>query len=217
VIQGDIDKCFDSIPHSIIRREINKVIGCPNMRSLIDKVIAYPISNKDNIIIKNKIGTPQGTICSPILANIVLDVFDKYMENYISIFNKGKLKRHNSEYIKLQYLRKKAIQNEEHSLAIQYLVQMRKLNSYDNMDSSFRRMYYIRYADDFIILVTGSHKECIEIRENITQFLKENCGLTLNKDKTLITSMRKHFKFLGASIVNNPTKDYVVYDKGLNT
>lgn len=216
VIQGDIEKCFDKIPHNVIRKEINKVIGCPNMRSLIDKVIAYPISN-NNTIVKTRIGTPQGTICSPILANIVLDLFDKYIEDYIKNFNKGKLKKHNPEYVKLQYLRKKAIDNKEYSLAIQYLVKMRKINGYDNMDSSFRRMFYVRYADDFVILTTSTHTECIEIRENITNFLLENCGLTLNRDKTLITSMRKHFKFLGALIVNNPTKDYVVYDKGLNT
>ena len=91
---------------------------------------------------------------------------------------------------------------------------MRKINSY-NMDSSFRRMFYVRYGDDFVILTTSTHAECIEIRDSITKFLLENCGLTLNRDKTLITSMRKHFKFLGALIVN--TKDYVVYDKGLNT
>lgn len=216
VIQGDIEKCFDKIPHNVIRKEINKVIGCPNMRSLIDKVIAYPISN-NNTIVKTRIGTPQGTICSPILANIVLDLFDKYIEDYIKNFNKGKLKKHNPEYVKLQYLRKKAIENKEYPLAIQYLVKMRKINSYNNMDTSFRRMFYVRYADDFVILTTSTHAECIEIRENITNFLFVNCGLTLNKDKTLITSMRKHFKFLGALIVNNPTKDYVVYDKGLNT
>lgn len=216
VIQGDIEKCFDSIPHNIIRREINKVIGCPNMRALINKAITYPIL-KDNNIIKTQTGTPQGTICSPILANIVLHQLDKYMENYIESFNKGKQKKHNSEYVKLQYLRKLAIKKEEYKLARQYLVQMRKLNSYDHFYSSFRRMYYIRYADDFVILVTASHDECIEIRDNITKFLIDNCGLILNKDKTLITSMRKHFKFLGALIVNNPTKDYVVYDKGLKT
>jgi len=64
VIQGNIEKCFYSIPHIIIRREIGKILGCPNIRSLIDKVIAYPI-NKDDNIIKNKIGNPQGTVYTP--------------------------------------------------------------------------------------------------------------------------------------------------------
>jgi len=74
-------------------------------------------------------------------------------------------------------------------------------------------MYYIKYAYKYVNLVSASHTECVEIRDNITTFFKK--GLTLNKDKTLITNMRKHFKW--GTISNNPNKDYVVYDKGTGT
>lgn len=216
VIQGDISKCFDNIPHNIIRNEINKKIGCPNFKALINKLIAYPVSN-NNTIIKNKIGTPQGTVCSPIIANIVLHLLDEYMEEYKNSFNKGKLKKHSIEYTRLQEKRKKAKQLGNYKDAIKYLVAMRRTTGFDPMVSTFRRLLYIRYADDFVVLCTCSYKECVEIRENIKNFLKDKCGLNLNLDKTAITSMKKHFNFLGASIVNNPTKDYVVYDKGLKT
>lgn len=216
VIQGDISKCFDNIPHNIIRDEINKKIGCPNFKALINKLIAYPVLN-NNYIINNNIGTPQGTICSPIIANIVLHILDCYMEEYKSYFDKGKLKKHNPEYTKLQEKRKKAKLIGNHKEAIKYLVAMRKTTSFDPIDSSFRRLLYIRYADDFVVLCTCSYKECVEIRENIKNFLTNKCKLNLNLDKTAITSMKKHFNFLGASIVNNPTKDYVVYDKGIKT
>jgi len=66
------------------------------------------------------------------------------------------------------------------------------------METYFRSMYYIRYANDFLNLVTASHTECVEIIDNITTLFKENCELTLNKDKTLITNMRKQFKILMA-------------------
>ena len=216
VIQGDISKCFDNIPHNIIRNEINKKIGCPNFKALINKLIAYPISN-NNTIIKNKIGTPQGTVCSPIIANIVLHLLDEYMEEYKSSFNKGKLNKHSIEYTRLQEKRKKAKQLGNYKDAIKYLVAMRRTTGFDPINSTFKRLLYIRYADDFVVLCTCSYKECVEIRENIKNFLKDKCGLNLNLDKTAITSMKKHFNFLGASIVNNPTKDYVVYDKGLKT
>lgn len=187
------------------------------MRALIDKVIAYPVKQADNSVIKSKIGTPQGTVCSPILANIVLNVFDQYMVEYRNNFNIGKYKKHNPKYSALQELRKKALKNKDYKLAIHYLVEMRKITSYDPMDSSFKRLLYIRYADDFVILTSSTYKECVDIKMNITKFLKDNLGLELNKDKTIITSTKKHFNFLGATIVNNPTKDYVVYDKGLKT
>jgi len=218
VIQGDITNCFNSIPHKIIRREINKTVACPNMKALINKIISYPYVNPNtDEVIKSKIGTPQGTICSPILANIILHLLDCYLEKYRENFNKGKLRAANPKYLKLRSLRRKARKDNDRKLATQYLVQMRRITGFDPMDSDFRRLLYVRYADDFIIMIIGSYKECCIIREDVHSFLINKCGLSLNLDKTRITSMKKHFRFLGADIVNNPTKDYIVFDKGLNT
>jgi len=186
------------------------------MKALINKIIAYPYINPDGNVIKTKIGTPQGTVCSPILANIVRHPFDCFMENYTLDFRKGSRRGHNLQYIKLQELRKKARLISDRKLAIKYLVQMRRIPSGNPMDPYFRRLLFIRYADDFIVLAISSHAECCIIREKIHEFLLNKCGLTLNKDKTHITSTKKHFKFLGADIINNPTKDYVVFDKGHN-
>lgn len=217
MIQGDISKCFDNIPHDIIRREINKTIACPNMKALINKIIAYPYVDPNGNVVKSKIGTPQGTICSPILANIVLHQLDCFMEEYAKNFKEGYLRGHNPQYLKFQSLRKKARLAGDRKLAIKYLVQMRKITSHNPMDKYFRRLMFIRYADDFLILTISSYEECCTIKEKIFEFLLNNCGLTLNKDKTLITPTKKHYKFLGHDIVNNPTKDYVVFDKGINT
>lgn len=217
VIQGDISKCFDSIPHKVIRREINKTIACPNFKAFINKIISYPYKDATGNMLNTQIGVPQGTVCSPVLANIVLHLFDEYMENYTKSFHKGKLRKHNPKYTHLQYLSKKALDNLDYKLAIKYLVQMRCITGFDPLDYNFRRMLFVRYADDFIILVIASYKECEEIRDNVANFLLTKCGLILNSDKTIISSTKKHYKFLGASIVNNPTKDYVVFDKGMDT
>ena len=114
-------------------------------------------------------------------------------------------------------MRKKALEVGDRKLAVKYLVQMRRISGYDPMDANFRRLLYIRYADDFIILAISTYEECCIIRDKIYEFLLDKCGLTLNINKTHITSSKKHFKFLGADITNNPTKDYVVFDKGINT
>jgi len=187
------------------------------MKALINKIISYPYIDFKGNTVKSRIGTPQGIICSPILANIVLHQFDCFMEKYEEMFNKGKLRRHNPAYTKLQYMRKKALEVGDRKLAVKYLVQMRRISGYDPMDANFRRLLYIRYADDFIILAISTYEECCIIRDKIYEFLLDKCGLTLNINKTHITSSKKHFKFLGADITNNPTKDYVVFDKGINT
>jgi hypothetical protein len=57
---------------------------------------------------------------------------------------------------------------------------------------------YIRYADDFVILVTGSIHDAKLIKHRIADILYKKCGLKLNATKTLITATKKGFKFLGA-------------------
>lgn len=214
---GDISKCLEDIPKDIIRKELNKTIACPNMKALINKIISYPYKDKDDNIIKSKISTPEGIICSPIISNIVLHRLDIYMEDYRNKFNKGKLKKHNKEYLKLQRGRNKAINVGDNKLSIQLLMEMRRTTGFDPMDNNFKRMLYIRYSNTFIVYLTCKYVECVDIRDNIRKHLLKKCGLTLDLDNAQITNTQKHYNFLGADIVNNPTKDYVVYDKGLKT
>ena len=67
-------------------------------------------------------------------------------------------------------------------------------------DPNFRRLMYIRYADDFVVLVTGTLKEAEFIKNNLKDYLLSCCGLELNVDKTSITSVTKKWSFLGAEI-----------------
>lgn len=76
---------------------------------------------------------------------------------------------------------------------------MRNVSSVDRKDPDFKRMLYIRYADDFVILITGNYKEAVTIKRHVKNFLKDNTGLDLNEEKTVITPTRTPFKFLGAS------------------
>ena len=61
---------------------------------------------KSKIIIHSSTGTPQGNVASPTLANIVLDLLDKYMEKYKSSFDSGKTRRLTKEYISLRNRRR---------------------------------------------------------------------------------------------------------------
>jgi len=92
------------------------------------------------------------------------------------------------------------------------LLKLRTINSNDRLDPNFKRgpldlgssrsLEYIRYADDFVILVTGSIHEATHIKNNIKEFLKKNCGLELNSEKTVITNIADNkWSFLGAEIV----------------
>lgn len=178
---------------------IKKQIGDPRILELISKFLsAGYIDANSGKLVTGDIGAPQGGILSPILSNIVMHEFDKFMKKSIENFNRGKKRRMNPTYKSIMAKRGRAT-NLEIRKAL--LMQMRKMRSVDMFDKEFRRMEYVRYADDFVVLITGSLKDANFIRNNIKDFLKTHCGLELNLEKSIISNIRTdRWKFLGAQI-----------------
>jgi len=198
VINGDISNCFDSIPHDLILDNLRKKIVCVRTLTLIQRCINAGVLDKGNKeIIKRNVGVPQGSVISPILANIVLHELDKHIEEIIKgKFEKGNQRGRNKEYQELtNYLRGNFDKIEERKKALK---KSRLLSSRDNNDPNFRRLLYVRYADDFVVLITGNKKDTQNIRSQIDEYLKVYCGLTLNLEKSTINILSKGFMFLGA-------------------
>jgi RNA-directed DNA polymerase len=59
---------------------------------------------------------------------------------------------------------------------------------------------YVRYADDFVVLCTGTKSQAEALREELYLFLKSTLRLELSKEKTKITHLNDGFKFLGFRI-----------------
>lgn len=186
------------IPHKIIMDKLSKQIGDPRCIELIKKFLTAGVKSESGIITKTDKGVPQGGILSPILANIVLDEFDKFIEKTILKFEKGKKRISNPEYHKIKHLRKKATTLIERK---QYLAKLRTIPMGNPFDPNFKRMKYIRYADDFVILIEGNKNDAINIKNIAREFLFSHCGLTLNPEKTIIRNLSDNkFSFLGADI-----------------
>lgn len=77
-----------------------------------------------------------------------------------------------------------------------------KFPARNEMDSSIKRIKYVRYADDFLIGIIGSLEDCKTVKEDIKNYLKEALKLELSDEKTLITNAQKPAKFLGFDILS---------------
>ena len=209
-IEGDIKGFFDNINHDVMISILRKRIADERFIRLIRKFLNAGYI-EDWIFNKAYSGTPQGGIISPILANIYLDQFDRYMREYISQFDKGKERKDNPERIKFEYGKrlavlklKKVTSMKERKLIIKEIKRFDRertmISCGVEMDYDFRRLKYVRYADDFLCAVIGTKDEAKVIKQDIKRFLEEKLSLELSEDKTLITHGKKSAKFLGYEI-----------------
>jgi hypothetical protein len=138
-----------------------------------------------------------------VLANIYLDKLDKFVElTLIPEYTKGALRRREPEYLKLcnQVSRLKKEGADEATLR-PLRTQARAISSTDQFDPAYRRLRYIRYADDFLLGFIGPKDEAEEIKARLGHFLNENLGLELSPEKTLITHAGTGFaRFLGYDV-----------------
>ena len=209
-IEGDIKGFFDNIDHNVLISILRERISDERFLRLIRKFFnaGYVEDWKYN---KTYSGTPQGGIISPILANIYLDKFDKYIKEYAAKFRKGDRRSINPEYWRLNNkknrLKQKLQKTSDEQMRKNYLYEIAQLSKQmlstphkDAMAADFRRLQYVRYADDFLISVIGSKSECETIKADITQFMREQLKLELSDEKTLITHAQDKAKFLGYEI-----------------
>ncbi len=200
-IEGDIAACFDRLDHGVLLEILRENIHDGRFINLINGLLKAGYM-EDWTYNETLSGTPQGGILSPLLSNVYLDKLDKFVETVlIPEYTQGNKRAGNAEYIKLMncsyYLRKqgKTEQAEEMRKRAQ---QMPSINVYD---PHFRRLRYIRYADDFLLGFIGPKKEAEEIKQQLEKFLCEELKLELSQAKTLITHARSEAaRFLGYEV-----------------
>lgn len=196
-INGDISQCFPSIPHEVIINLLRNQLSCSRTLELIHKSLKAEVLGEDGKLRKTELGTPQGSVVSPVLSNIVLHELDTYIEKYKAKFEKGKSRAVNKRYHALNSVRHKSKNREKRA---QNLALMMQLNPKNTQDPNFKRLLYVRYADDFVILLISSQAEAFSLRRALRDFLKDKLGLDLNMDKTSIVNTKEGFDFLGATI-----------------
>jgi group II intron reverse transcriptase/maturase len=212
-IEGDIRGFFDNINHEILIGILAGGISDERFLRLIRKFLRAGYL-EDWTFHNTFSGTPQGGIISPILANIYLDRLDKYMMEYAKKFDKGTVRKPYEGRTSLDWQKKVAMKKlknvEDESERKEIVNQLKAIDkqrlqipSFDEMDDGYKRLKYVRYADDFLIGVIGSKEDSQITKEDIKNFLYAELKLELSDDKTLVTHSKKAAKFLGYEVLVN--------------
>ncbi len=203
-IEGDISACFDRLNHELILKTLQEKVHDGRIIRLVQKML--DAGYMENWKRKNTLsGVPQGGIISPILSNILLDKLDKYVETVlIPKYTRGEKRRPNPEYERLHSRYQRRQKRGDKEAAQRLRKQFQAIPSMDTTDPNFRRLRYVRYADDFLLGFIGPRSEAEEIKKDIGRFLQEELKLELSETKTLITHAKgEKARFLGYEISVN--------------
>ena len=180
VIEFDIKGFFDNVNHAkLIRQMWTLGIRDKHLLGKILRMLKAPIKISTGQLIYPQKGTPQGGIISPLLANIVLNELDRWVE---------------SNWEENPIIYKYSVGNNPNGSKI-------KSSGYRAMRSTnLKEMYIVRYADDFRIFCrTKTAAERTKIA--ITQWLKERLKLEVSQEKTRVVNVKRRYsEFLGFKI-----------------
>ena len=206
-IEGDIKGCFDNIDHSVLLAILGEKLQDGRFLGLIARLLkaGYVEDWRHG---KTLSGTPQGGVVSPILANIYLDRLDRYVEQVlVPAHTRGEARRGNNRHQTLKVRARYWEQKGDHRQAHELRKEMRSMPSGDPNDPGFRRLRYVRYADDFVLGFIGPKSEAEGIKQALGEFLLKELKLDLAQNKTLVTHASQGARFLGYSVSTQVAND----------
>ncbi len=210
-VDMDIRDYFNTIPHDLLVALLSKKIEDKRFLALIQAMLDAGYL-EDWRYHATYSGVPQGSICAPILANVLLHELDTFLSTLKQRFDQGKKRRENPMYRRYSYqircLRRegdslKGKEEGQHELQriqreIRRVDQLRKqLPSGDPFDGEYKRLYFCRYADDFCIGIIGSRADAEQIRQEVRQFIEHHLRLSIAEEKSHIRHSKKGVTFVG--------------------
>ena len=200
-IEGDIAQCFDRLDHQVLLDVLRERLHDNRFLRLIAGLLeaGYMEDWQFNATLS---GTPQGGVVSPILANIYLDQLDRHVETVLQPANThGAQRRRNRTYQNLWRQAKYWDTKGHRQRAAELRRTLQAMPSVDPTDPNYRRLRYVRYADDFLLGFTGPRREADEVKRQIGEFLQDRPKLEMSEPKTLVTHGRtKAARFLGYEV-----------------
>jgi group II intron reverse transcriptase/maturase len=200
-VEGDIAQCFDSFDHQVLIETLSEKIHDNRFLRLVQNMLkaGYLEDWKHHT---TPSGVPQGGVLSPILSNIYLSRLDTYVETVIiPEHTRGARRKNNPEHVKTTAAIAAAKKRGDRAQVRTLRQRQRSLPSKDPQDPNYRRLRYIRYADDILLGLAGPRVEAETIKQRLAAFLHDDLKLELSQAKTLVTHGRTSAaRFLGYEI-----------------
>ena len=200
-IEADIADCFGSLDHQRLLEILGESILDERFLRLVGGMLTAGYL-EDWIYGATLSGVPQGGTASPILSNIYLHKLDMFVEQVlIPEYTRGRLRHRSLAYRKVERDLAKARRDGDRAAARSLRRELFSLPSQDPDDPGYRRLRYLRYADDHLLGFTGPKAEAQQIKQRLAVFLRDDLKLELSPSKTLITHARSDAaRFLGYEI-----------------
>ncbi len=200
-VEGDISDCFGTLDRKVMLSTLAEHIHDNRFLRLMGNMLDAGYL-EDWTWHPTPSGVPQGGVVSPIMSNIYLSRLDTFIETeLIPEYTRGACRVPNRQYrrVKDQYGYHR--QRGNHAKARGLRTLMRTMPSLDPNDPGYRRLRYLRYADDALLGFTGPRAEAEQIKQRLAAFLRDDLKLELSAEKTLITHARTGAaRFLGYEI-----------------
>jgi len=220
-IDLDIKGFFNNIDHEVLMALLERRIEDKQFLNLIRDMLEAGYV-EDWQFHKTYSGTPQGGIVSPILANIYLHELDEFMEQKKQEFDQGKarqrMKEHHAVSARIRYFRRRnhalkgdkspdaILRQERYEQAIKELTaKQKRLPASDSLDPNYRRLFYVRYADDYLIGIIGSKQDAEKVFYEVKDFLNTTLKLEISEEKSGIHHAKEGTTFLGYVVQNRTT------------
>ena len=204
-LEFDLKKAFDTVNRKRLISILEEDICDHALMALLNKMLNAGVIKARELVDLSE-GVPQGNILSPLLSNIYFAKLDDFVEGLITKHNRGVKPTRHMKYLKAITPTEEEVKG-KNTLQINQLKKRKTLLAWKSglrptiFDDKFIRIKYVRYADDFIVGVRGSKSLAIEIRREITNFLREDLHLSVNEEKTNLTHVYSDkARYLGMTI-----------------
>jgi len=207
-IEGDIRQCFDSLDLTVLMSTLSEKLHDNRFTRLILNLCQAGYL-EDWTYHPTLSGVPQGGVVSPLFMNIYLNRLDQFVESVLlPMYNHGDCRKRYPPYMALLNAARRKTDAGERAEAKRLRQQAQATPSRDPEDPHFRRLWYVRYADDTLLGFSGPRAEAETMKAQLTEFLHDSLKLELSPEKTFITHARTHAaRFLGYDVVTLDADD----------